>query len=70
MDTLLSVMPGVAEPAVGSFIECTFAERRFKVFRMPSSSRAYPKPLEEKAEIYRSMFSELGMISSLSVFQS
>ncbi|MDR2968988.1 MAG: uracil-DNA glycosylase family protein, partial [Tannerellaceae bacterium] len=30
MDTLLSVMPGVAEPAVGSFIECTFAERRFK----------------------------------------
>lgn len=62
MDTLLSVMPGVAEPAVGSFIECTFMERRLKVFRMPSSSRAYPKPLEEKAEAYRSMFSALEMV--------
>jgi len=62
MDTLLSVMPGVQEPPVGSFIECDFMERRLKIFRMPSSSRAYPKPLEEKAEIYRSMFRELGMI--------
>jgi hypothetical protein len=33
-----------------------------KVFRMPSSSRAYLKPMEEKAEIYRSMFSEFGMV--------
>lgn len=62
MDTLLSVMPGVQEPEVGSFVECVFMERRLKVFRMPSSSRAYPKPLEEKAEVYRSMFRELGMI--------
>lgn len=59
MDTLLSVMPGVAEPAVGSFVDCTYNGRALKVFRMPSSSRAYPKPLEEKAAIYRSMFREL-----------
>lgn len=62
MDTLLSVMPGVAEPAVGSFVACDFKGRALKVFRMPSSSRAYPKPLEEKAAIYRTMFEELGMV--------
>ena len=27
--------------------------RRMRLFRMPSSSRAYPRPLEEKAAIYR-----------------
>lgn len=62
MDTLLSIIPAVQEPPVGSFVGCDFMERRLKIFRMPSSSRAYPKPLEEKAEIYRGMFRELGMI--------
>ncbi|MDF9828866.1 uracil-DNA glycosylase family protein [Parabacteroides sp. PF5-6] len=61
MDTLLSVMPGVAEPAVGTFVPCNYQGRPLKVFRMPSSSRAYPKPLEEKAAIYRGMFQELGV---------
>lgn len=61
MDTLLSVMPGVVEPAVGTFVACNFNGRPLKVFRMPSSSRAYPKPLEEKAAIYRGMFEELGL---------
>jgi len=62
MDTLLSVMPQAEEPAVGSYSECTFAQRPLKIFRMPSSSRAYPKPLDEKAEIYRGMFKTLQML--------
>ena len=33
-----------------------------RLYRMPSSSRAYPKPLTEKAEVYKQMFKELGMI--------
>jgi hypothetical protein len=28
---------------------------------MPSTSRAYPKPLEEKAKIYATMFHEIGI---------
>lgn len=59
MDTLLSVLPGTEEPKVGSYSEFTCLDRKMKLFRMPSSSRAYPRPLEEKAAVYRTMFKEL-----------
>ncbi|WP_203558224.1 uracil-DNA glycosylase family protein [Bacteroides sp. 214] len=36
--------------------------KEIKLYRMPSSSRAYPLALEKKAEAYRSMFSELFML--------
>lgn len=62
LDTLLSVLPPMQAPKVGSFEEFTLMDRRFKLFRMPSSSRAYPRPLEEKAEVYRGMFEQLGML--------
>lgn len=62
MDTLLSVLPGTEEPKVGFFTEFTCMGRRLRLFRMPSSSRAYPKPLEEKAASYRTMFEALGMV--------
>lgn len=61
MDTLLSVLPGTEEPKVGTYSMFTCLGRELKLFRMPSSSRAYPKPLEEKAAVYRGMFEELGM---------
>ncbi len=65
MDTLLSVLSlyvSVEEPAVGSFSSFVWQGRDMKLFRMPSSSRAYPKPLPEKAAIYRKMFELLGML--------
>lgn len=43
-------------PASGSFISLKFHERNIRLYRMPSSSRAYPKSLEEKAEVYRKLF--------------
>lgn len=39
--------------------------RTYEFFRMPSSSRAYPKPIEEKAVMYRQMFEALGMLPPL-----
>lgn len=62
MDTLLSVLPGTEEPKVGSSTEFTCMGRQMRLFRMPSSSRAYPRPLEEKAAVYRGMFETLGMV--------
>lgn len=65
MDTLLSVLSlyvSVEEPAVGTFSPFVWQGRDMKLFRMPSSSRAYPKPLPEKAAIYRKMFELLGML--------
>ncbi|MDL2255341.1 uracil-DNA glycosylase family protein [Parabacteroides sp. OttesenSCG-928-G06] len=62
MDTLLSVLPGVEEPPVGGSVACDYAGRSLLVFRMPSSSRAYPKPLGEKADAYKKMFEILQML--------
>ncbi len=59
--TLLS-MTGSTLPHVGGFIDLEYTGRQMRHYRMPSSSRAYPKPLAEKAEVYRRMFRELGML--------
>ena len=62
MDTLLSVLPGTEEPKVGFSSEFSCMGRTMRLFRMPSSSRAYPRALEEKAAVYRGMFETLGMV--------
>lgn len=48
-------------PKTGSCIETDFAGRHLRIYRMPSTSRAYPMPLVQKAEIYRSMLSDLNL---------
>ena len=50
---------GCPIPPVGGFVDivmpgCDRASLRF--WRMPSTSRAYPLPLEKKAEAYRQLF--------------
>lgn len=62
MDTLIAMLPPLEEPKVGSYSRFTLSNRIFRLYRMPSSSRAYPKPLEEKAEVYKNMFKELHML--------
>lgn len=62
MDTLLSLLSGVQEPAVGGSVAFDYEGRSLLLFRMPSSSRAYPKPLPEKADVYKSMFEMLKMV--------
>lgn len=52
----------VDEPAVGSSTPFEFEDREMKLYRMPSSSRAYPLALEKKAAVYRVMFNELGLL--------
>ena len=47
---------GCEVPAVGNFAEFTLDGKRYRFFRMPSSSRAYPLKLEKKAEAYRKVF--------------
>jgi len=59
-DILMSIL-GTEEPKVGGYIETIYSGLQLRVYRMPSSSRAYPKPLQEKAIIYAKMFSELGL---------
>jgi G:T/U-mismatch repair DNA glycosylase len=60
-DTLLTLVDA-AEPKVGRSVGAVCCGRKLLIYRMPSSSRAYPKPLSEKAAAYEKMFCELGMI--------
>jgi hypothetical protein len=47
---------GCEEPSVGQSTEFFVGDRKMRLWRMPSSSRAYPLSLEKKAEFYRKMF--------------
>lgn len=47
---------------MGSYVEFGFQKRTMRLYREPSSSRAYPMRLEKKAEYYRLMFSDLGLL--------
>jgi len=43
----------------GGYVEFAFEGRTLRLYRMPSSSRAYPMAVEKKAEFYRQMFDEI-----------
>ena len=52
---------GISEPRVGEFSEFGFEGRTLRLYRMPSSSRAYPMRPERKAAYYDVVFRWLGM---------
>ena len=52
----------VEEPKVGDFSEFVFENRPIRLYRMPSSSRAYPLALDKKAAAYRIMYQDLQML--------
>lgn len=52
----------VKEPTIGGSSPFLFEEKSIKLYRMPSSSRAYPLALEKKADTYLLMFKELGFM--------
>ena len=49
----------VEEPKVGDYSEFIFEGRAMRLYRMPSSSRAYPLALDKKATAYRIMYQDL-----------
>lgn len=53
----------VKEPTVGTSEPFEFGDKAMKLYRMPSSSRAYHLALEKKAAAYRVMFNELGLLN-------
>jgi G:T/U-mismatch repair DNA glycosylase len=60
-DTLQALV-GAGKPAMGGCTETVYAGRQLRIYRMPSPSRAYPRPPAEKAAAYARMFGELGML--------
>ena len=53
----------VEEPKVGDYSEFIFEGRAMRLYRMPSSSRAYPLALDKKAAAYRVMYQDLQMLN-------
>ena len=56
-DTLRAIT-GCGEPAVGESVAFEYAGRSMRLWRMPSSSRAYPRPVEWKTGFYRKVFED------------
>ena len=52
---------GTEAPAVGDFSQFSFEGRNMRLYRMPSTSRAYPLPIQKKADVYRRLFADLGI---------
>jgi G:T/U-mismatch repair DNA glycosylase len=52
----------VEEPKVGKSRPFEFEDRTLRLYRMPSSSRAYPLAIEKKASVYRFMLNELDFL--------
>ena len=50
---------GIREPKVGEYSEFLLDGRALRLYRMPSSSRAYPMALEQKARAYQTVFDEI-----------
>ncbi len=62
-ETLLDAMPvGTIKPKIGEMTQVEFAQRQLYLYRLPSSSRAYPLALEKKAAAYEKVFKSIDLL--------
>ena len=61
-ETLMDILGVKQTPPVCGYYEADFLNRQLKCFRMPSSSRAYPKSLNDKAADYQRMFAGINIL--------
>lgn len=52
---------GIAQPKVGKRVGFEVDGKAISLFRMPSSSRAYPLKLEKKAQAYAKLFEQINL---------
>lgn len=58
----LCALFSLSQPPLGSYAAFEHNGLPFRLYRMPSTSRAYPLPLAKKAEAYAKMFREIGLL--------
>lgn len=59
---VIAGLTGCVRPKMGEMAEGECDGRRLHIWRMPSTSRAYPLKVEKKAEYYRLMFEAEGIV--------
>lgn len=65
--SVIAMLTETELPKVGEYCDCLLPMpdgecRKFRHWRMPSSSRAYPMKLEAKAEFYKRMLTDIGLV--------
>ena len=55
---ILTARFAIRQPAVGESVSFDYQGKPMRLYRMPSSSRAYPLALEKKAEKYKALLEE------------
>lgn len=66
--SIIAGLTGTEVPAMGGHVQCSAtmadnSQRPFLHWRLPSTSRAYPMPLERKAAYYAALLNYSGVIS-------
>ena len=62
-DTLMQHFPDQPiKPMIGQSVQVNYDNRELSLYRLPSSSRAYPLALEKKADVYKQFFQQIGLV--------
>ena len=62
-DTLMQHFPDQPiKPMIGQSVQVNYGNRELSLYRLPSSSRAYPLALEKKADVYKQFFQQIGLV--------
>ena len=62
-DTLMQHFPEqINKPMIGQSVQVNYANRELNLYRLPSSSRAYPLALDKKADAYKQFFQTIGLL--------
>lgn len=59
---VIASITGLPSPAVGTSVRGSWSGHELTIWRMPSTSRAYPLPIARKADAYRALFSSLDLV--------
>ncbi|MCH7311523.1 uracil-DNA glycosylase family protein [Acinetobacter sp. ANC 4805] len=62
-DTLMQHFPEqINKPMIGQSVHVNYVNRELNLYRLPSSSRAYPLALNKKADAYQQFFQAIGLL--------
>ena len=62
-DTLMQHFPEqINKPMIGQSVQVNYVNRELNLYRLPSSSRAYPLALDRKADAYKQFFQTIGFL--------
>ncbi|MBQ7042827.1 MAG: uracil-DNA glycosylase family protein [Muribaculaceae bacterium] len=59
---VIAQLTNTSIPNIGDYSKTSINGKEIKIFRMPSTSRAYPLAIEKKAQFYKEMFSSIGIL--------